>query len=138
MLSNFHGSSLFHEAIIKTTDKRKVEFLFCNKCKVAVKLTYTKIQLSQKHYWVNIKMIDHKYRFWILKILVLLADIDCLLDQTTKQPLSNLEPRKPWTCKQLWGLRPDPSCLLKKLSVIGLAFWRFSLNKLERRGRFRL
>ena len=33
-----------------------------------------------------------------------------LLGQTTKQPLSNFEPRKPGKYKQLSGLRPDPSC----------------------------
>ena len=27
-----------------------------------------------------------------------------LLGETTKQPLSNFEPRKPWKCKQLSGL----------------------------------
>ena len=36
-----------------------------------------------------------------------------LLGHTTKQPLCNFEPRKPWKYKQIWGLRPDPSCLLK-------------------------
>ena len=36
-----------------------------------------------------------------------------LLVQTTKQPLSNFDPQKPWKYKQLWGLRPDPSCLKK-------------------------
>ena len=39
-----------------------------------------------------------------------------LIGQTTKQPLSNFEPRKPWNYKQFWGLRPDPSCLQKKVS----------------------
>ena len=34
--------------------------------------------------------------------------------QITKQPLSNFEPQKPWQCKQVWGLRSDPSCLYKK------------------------
>ena len=37
-----------------------------------------------------------------------------LLVQTTKQPISNFEHQKPWKRKQLWGLRPDPSCLQKK------------------------
>ena len=26
--------------------------------------------------------------------------------------MNNFEPKKLWKCKQLWGLRPDPSCLL--------------------------
>ena len=37
-----------------------------------------------------------------------------LFGQTTKQPLSNFEPRKPWKFKQLWGLKPDPNYLWKK------------------------
>ena len=47
-----------------------------------------------------------------------------LLGQTTKQPLSNFELWQPWKYKQLWGLRPDPSCLLayKKSS-----FWMETL-----------
>ena len=44
----------------------------------------------QKHYWENFKITDHKYRVYILKITVFLADIG----QTTKQPLSNIEPQK--------------------------------------------
>ena len=35
--------------------------------------------------------------------------------QTTKQPLSNFELQKSWKYNQLWGLRPDPCCLWKKL-----------------------
>ena len=34
-----------------------------------------------------------------------------VLVQTTKQPLSNFEPKKPWKYKQIWGLRPDHSGL---------------------------
>ena len=41
-----------------------------------------------------------------LKITVFLAPIG----QTTKQPLSNFQPKKSWKYKQLWGLRPGPSC----------------------------
>ena len=33
--------------------------------------------------------------------------------QTTKQPLKNFEPQKPWKHKHFWGLRSDPSCLEK-------------------------
>ena len=40
-----------------------------------------------------------------------------LFGQTTKQPVNNFEPPKPWRYKQFWGLRPDPSCLEKKISV---------------------
>ena len=40
-----------------------------------------------------------------------------LVGQTTRQPLSNFKPLKPWKYKQLSGLRPDASCLLKTLSV---------------------
>ena len=43
------------------------------------------------------------------KITVFLADT--LLGQTTKQALSNFEPKKHWEYKQLQELRPDHSCL---------------------------
>ena len=79
---------------------------------MAGKQQYTKIQLAQKHYWENFKITVHQYRFWILKNTVV-SRRHSLLSQTTKQPLSSFEPRKPWKYKQLWGLRPDPSCLLK-------------------------
>ena len=36
-----------------------------------------------------------------------------LFGQTTKQPVNNVEPQKPWKYEQLWGLRPDPGCLEK-------------------------
>ena len=36
-----------------------------------------------------------------------------LFGQTTKQALNSFEPPKPWKYKQLWGMRPDPSCLWK-------------------------
>ena len=38
------------------------------------------------------------------------------LDQTTKQPLSSFEPQRTWKYKQISGLRPEPSGLLKKIS----------------------
>ena len=40
-----------------------------------------------------------------------------LFGQTTKQPLNNFEPGKPWKYKQLWGLIPGSSCLEKKISI---------------------
>ena len=42
-----------------------------------------------------------------------------LLGQTTKQPLSNFDPRKPWKDKhkQLWGFRPG--LVAYKKSVFG-------------------
>ena len=36
-----------------------------------------------------------------------------LFCQTTKQPLNNFEPQKPWKYKQSWGQRPDPNSLEK-------------------------
>ena len=41
-----------------------------------------------------------------------------LLGQTTKQPLSYFEPWTLWKYKQLWGLRPEPSCLLVYKCII--------------------
>ena len=40
-----------------------MESFLSNKRKISVRLKYTKIQLSQKHYWENAKIIDHEYRF---------------------------------------------------------------------------
>ena len=64
---------------------------------------YAKTQLSQKHYWENFKIINHKYQFWIKEITVFFADIG-YLRQTTKQPLSNFEPEKDWKYRG-WGLK---------------------------------
>ena len=41
----------------------------------------------------------------------------CLFGQTTKQPLCNFEPWKPWKYKQLWGLVPEPSTLQKRAII---------------------
>ena len=40
---------------------------------------YTKIRVPQKHFWENFKIIDYKYRFWILKITLFLTDIGYLV-----------------------------------------------------------
>ena len=40
---------------------------------------YTKIQLCQKHFWENLKISDHKYQFWILKIILFFAEIGHLV-----------------------------------------------------------
>ena len=39
LFSNFQGTTLFHQATIKTTDERKFSLSFCNKRKIAVKST---------------------------------------------------------------------------------------------------
>ena len=52
---------------------KKVEFFLGNKRKTVVKPTIHKIQLPQKDYWENFKITEHKYRFWILKIIVTLT-----------------------------------------------------------------
>ena len=33
-----------------------------------------------------------------------------LFGQITKQLSNNFEPQKPWKCKQLSAMRPDPGC----------------------------
>ena len=35
--------------------------------------------MTQKHYWENYKITDHKYWFWVLKITVFLAATDYLV-----------------------------------------------------------
>ena len=59
-----------------------------------------------------------------------------LFGQTTKQPLSNFELGKPWKYKQLWGLRPDPSCLWKKISVIEKAGYTENPRPLQRERKY--
>ena len=44
-----------------------------------------------------------------------------LLGHTTKQPLSNFEPREPWKYNELWGLRPDPGLYIY-ISAIQFSF----------------
>ena len=46
-----------------------------------------------------------------------------LFGQTTKQPLNYFEPGKPWKYKQLWVLRPDPSCLQKCVVLYNFSFY---------------
>ena len=41
-----------------------------------------------------------------------------VLSQTSKQLLSNFQPQKPSNYKQIWRLRPDPSCVCKKCTLI--------------------
>ena len=41
-----------------------------------------------------------------------------VLIQTSKQLLSNFQPQKPSNYKQIWRLRPDPSCVCKKCTFI--------------------
>ena len=55
-----------------------MEFFLCSKSKL-LNWQYTKIHLSQKHYWENFKITDHKYWVWILKINVFLTDIGYLV-----------------------------------------------------------
>ena len=65
-------------------------------CKFNLKfgtLNNSNIQLSQKYYWENVKISDHKCRFSILQIIAFLADkVTWSNGQITKQPLSNFEP----------------------------------------------
>ena len=79
-----------------------MEFFLWNKREVTVKTT-TKIQLSQKHYWRNFKITDHKYQFWILKIITFLADIDYLVKLLSNH-LTTLSPLKPCKYNQLCDL----------------------------------
>ena len=62
-----------------------------------------------------------------------------LFGQTTKQPLNNFEPQKPWKYKQFWGLRPDPSSLekisVRKIKAELLTEYVMSLNKIVSKDR---
>ena len=48
----------------------KWSFSFAINVKQLLNWQYTKIQLSLKDSWEHIKITDHTYRFWILKITV--------------------------------------------------------------------
>ena len=93
-----------------------MEFLLCNKRNIAVKQTIHHNLAVLKALLENVKITNHKYQFWILKNYCILHR-HSLFGQTTKQPLNNFDPLKPWNYKQFWGLRPDPSWLEKKVSV---------------------
>ena len=56
-----------------------MEFFLCNKRKLAVKPTIHQNSALSKALLGNIKITDHKYRFWILKIIVFLEDIRYLV-----------------------------------------------------------
>ena len=64
----------------------KWSFLFNSKRKIrklAVKLTMHQ-NSAIKHYWENFKITGHKYRFWILKIIVFLAEKGYLIRLLSK------------------------------------------------------
>ena len=92
-------------------------FFFLINLKQLLNRQCIKIQLPQKHYWESFK------NYWS-EISILNSENYCilhghrLLDKTTKQPLSNFEPRKLWKYRQFCGLTLDPSCLWKKCEKI--------------------
>ena len=94
-----------------------MEFFHWNKHKIVVKST-----IHQK--LSCLKSIVGKILKSLIKNDILNPESYCiphrqrLLGKTTKQPLSNFEPRKSRKYKQLWGPRPDASCLLRKSSVL--------------------
>ena len=44
---------------------------------------------SQKHYWENVKINDHNYRLYILKIIVLLRNYYAALNPKNLEIISN-------------------------------------------------
>ena len=89
-----------------------MEFLFCNKRKTdnALKFSCLKSIIGKilKSVIINIGFESASY---------CISRTHRLLGQTTKQPLSNFKPQKPWKHKQLSELKPEPSCY-KKLSAV--------------------
>ena len=81
-------------------------FYFCVKRKIAAKTTMHQNSAVSKKLLGKFNITDHKYWFWNPEIYCI-PRTDRLLDQTTKQTLSNFEPQKPWKYKQLSGLKPD-------------------------------
>ena len=89
---------------------KKVESFLRNQRKIAVKLTIHQNSAVSK------VLLGKFYHHWS-QISILNSENYCiprrhkLLGQTTKQQLSNFERPKAWKYMQLWGLRPDSSCL---------------------------
>ena len=80
----------------KPTNWKNLSFCLVINIKQLLNQQYTKIQLPQKHYWENSKIsVSESY---------CIAGRHRLLGQTTKQPLTNSEPRKLLKYKQLSGL----------------------------------
>ena len=96
-------------SLIKTTGKEKWSFPMAINVKQLVNRQYTKIQLSQKHYWRNLKLVIINIDFEFCKSLH--SSYAQVTSSNHQQPLSNFEPQKLWRYKQLSGLRSDPSCL---------------------------
>ena len=72
-----------------------MDFFLCNKHKTVVKWTThqnPKYGDDQKHNWENFEIIDHKFGFWILKIIIFLADIGYLV-QLLSNHWANLSPK---------------------------------------------
>ena len=112
-LATFKAQPSLTKQQYKLQIKEKSSFSFLINVKELLNRQYTKIQL---------KSIIEK----ILKYLIINVDLESgkllysshkPLGQTTKQPLTNFEHQKPWKYKQLWGLKRDPCCLWKKISV---------------------
>ena len=72
--------------------------------------------MSKTHYCEKFKITDHKWPLNSENYSI--PHRHRLLGQTTNQPLNNFELRKLWKYKQLWGLRPDSSCLYKKVYFV--------------------
>ena len=82
-----------------------MEFVLCNKSKIAIKLT------KQQNFAVSKALFGKLWNHWS-NISFLNSENYCiphrliLLGQTTKQSLSNFEPQKPWNISNFegWGL----------------------------------
>ena len=74
-LAVYENSRIFVQNFcgLKWSSSRLSGVFPCNKRKIGVKATIHQIQLSQKQYLEKFKVTDHKYQFWILKIIVFLA-----------------------------------------------------------------
>ena len=56
-----------------------MEYFLCNKCKIALKPKMQQNSAVSKALLENVKITDHKYLFWILKIIAFLEDIDYMV-----------------------------------------------------------
>ena len=89
-----------------------MEHFLCNKCKIALKPKMQQNPAVSKALLENVKITDHKYLFWILKIIAFLEDR--LHGQAITQPSSNFKPRKLLMIKETFRAL----VAYKKLSVV--------------------
>ena len=107
-------SSVQETSKIKKIEKRITKRLNCKDAVFVCLFYVTCLRLHVLLFSASLKVFDTSIHFF-LKASGLQAISICNVKSSSnhKQPLCNYEPWKSWKYKQLGGLGPDPSCLLK-------------------------